>query len=188
MSTSSATSSGPGGSASPSAGWRPGPLLGEGDEAADGALLLPGEGAAGPVGDGGEQVVDRGRVVGFGVPRAHLRQPGRQGEAVLLARRALPARLDGEEAGDARRGGEQVDVVGEHDQAGGTEPAAGVAHRLVGHRRVELVAGENGVGDSHQHGGDTATDLDAAADRLDGGSDRRAHRDLGDTRPLWSNR
>ena len=97
MSTSSATSSGPAGFAVAVRDGRPGTLPGEGDEAADGALLLAGEGAAGAVGDGAEQVGDRGRVVGFGGPGAQRRQPFGEGEPVLLARRALPARLDGEE-------------------------------------------------------------------------------------------
>ena len=44
------------------------PLPGEGEQAADDALLLPGEGAAGAVGDGGEQLVDDAASPGSAVP------------------------------------------------------------------------------------------------------------------------
>ena len=59
------------------------------------------------------------------------------GQPVLLARRALPARLDGQEAGDAVGDGHEIVRLVEHDEPRRAEAGAGGVHRLERQRGVE---------------------------------------------------
>ena len=91
----------------------------------------------GLVGHGTDAVVDLLQVV-----LATLRSPRpieQLGErkAVLLARCALTARLDGEEARDTVGNRREVGGVVEHDEAGSAESAARGLHALVAQRRIE---------------------------------------------------
>ena len=107
------------------------------EDAADHVLLLARERATRAVGDRRHAIGDRVEIDRARIRTADLVEEAGQREAVALARRALTARLDREEAGDpVRDRGEVVAVVEEHE-AGGAESAARVAHRFVGDGRVE---------------------------------------------------
>src|SRR3546814_13091580 len=63
-------------------------------------------------------------------------------QAVVLARRALAAGLDGEEARHAVSDRDDVDRVVDHDEAGGAQAASNRGQALPAERDVEAVGGE----------------------------------------------
>src|SRR3546814_7357065 len=75
-------------------------------------------------------------------------------QAVVLARRALAAGLDGEEARHAVSDRDDVDRVVDHDEAGGAQAASNRGQALPAERDVEEVGGEEGVGGAGENGDD----------------------------------
>src|SRR3546814_15672653 len=67
-------------------------------------------------------------------------------QAVVLARRALAAGLDSEEARHAVSDRDDVDRVVDHDEAGGAQAASNRGQALPAERDVEEVGGAGGVG------------------------------------------
>ena len=121
-------------------------------------------------------------VVLAGLGPADARQQVGDGEPVLLAWPALAARLDGEEARRARCDRDHVDLVVEDDEPSRSEAAPDRGHRFVADRRVELLFGQHGVGDT---GGDrlhAVAGPNAPTDELDHVAQRRAHGDFADSR------
>ena len=98
---------------------------------------------------------------------AHLGQEVGQGQAVLLAGNALPARLDAEEPGDPGGHRHHVDGVVEDDEARRAEAAADPGQSLVADRGVEERAGDDGVGDTGHHRFDAPPDPGPPTDGLD---------------------
>ena len=86
-------------------------------------------------------LVDGGQVALVGRRAAQLVEQPAQGQASLLAGRALPARLDRQEARHAGRDGDQVVAVVVDDEAGRAEAAADGRHAFVAERRVEIGRG-----------------------------------------------
>ncbi len=101
-------------------------------------------------------------------------------QAVLLARRALTARLDREEPRHAGADRRDVDLVVDHDERGGAEPGADGLEPFPARGRVELVGGNDRGGRALEHGFDRAVGAGAAAERLDDFAQRRSHRELAD--------
>ena len=103
-------------------------------------------------------------------------------EAFPLARRALPARLDGQEAFDPVR--DRDDIVRSsmtmNPAAPSPLPASRIASYVSGVSSAD--AGMNALATPRQHRDDLPTVLDATADLVDRLAQRRAHRDLGDGR------
>src|SRR5439155_488753 len=83
------------------------------------------EEAAGAVGDRAQQLTDLSQIVGGRLGPADAGEPFGDGQAILLAGRALTARLHCEEAGDTRGHGGEVGGVVEHDEPAGTQPSTG---------------------------------------------------------------
>src|SRR5581483_11509635 len=124
----------------------------ERQQAPDHPLLLAGQGAAGLVADGGHAGAELVGVVGAGLAADDAGEDVGDGQAVLLAGRALAAGLGGQEAGHAGRGGGEVVGLREEQETGGAEAGAGRLHGLVADRGVEPVAGQERVGHAGQHG------------------------------------
>ena len=102
-------------------------------------------------------------------------------QPVPLARFALAARLDGEEARDAFGDGDEVGGVVEHDEARRAESAPGLPHRVVARGRVEQLDRQDRIGDAGDGSDDPPVVAGATTDLLDDLADRCAHRELGDT-------
>src|SRR5205807_8147480 len=95
-----------------------------GQDAPDDSFVLKTQVATGAIGHGVDQIADLDELVGGGLGAAHPAEQVGQGQPVPLARRALAAGLDGQEAGDPGGYGCQVVAVVEDDEASGAEPAA----------------------------------------------------------------
>ena len=153
------------------------------EDAPDDVLLLRREVAAGAVGDGvepGSRTV--ARSISCGRRADQRRELVGDHAAVLLARRALTARLDREEPGDARRDRGEVGRVVEDDEPRGAEP--GARRPRTPRRRAGGRGPRGAAARSTRRSSPPATRADVdAADGLEHLAQRRTHRELADAVP-----
>src|SRR5213078_2022812 len=102
------------------------------EDAADDALVLLGEKAARLVRDRLEVLGDREEIQRLALRRADAVEQLADGDAVLLARRALAARLHREEPRHALRQRGEVGAVVVDEERAASEPAPDRGHVLVG--------------------------------------------------------
>ena len=150
------------------------------EDARDDALVLGREVAPRPFDDRAEAGAQPVGVVGVGLVATEAGEDVGDLPAVLLARRALAARLHGEEAGHAGGHGDEVVGVVEHDEPGGAETGAGRRHRLVAERRVELRLRQDRIGDPGHRRDEAAPEDRPSPQFVDDRAQRRAHRHLAD--------
>ena len=178
-STTGAISTGSTGSALP-VSWAAKTLRDELEDARDHALVLGREVAPRPFHHRAQAGAQPVGVVGFGLVATEAGEDVGDLPTVLLAGRALAARLHGEEAGHAGGHGDEVVGVVEHDEPGRAESGSGRRHRLVAERRVELRLRQDRIGDPGHRRDETAPQDRPSPQLVDDGAQRRAHRHLTD--------
>jgi hypothetical protein len=105
--------------------------------ASDDRLLLC-EAAARTIGDGCQSLPDSEQFLWRAAALCCTLQQASDLQPVLLARRALTARLDGEESSSARGEADRSGLLGDHHESCRSEAAARGGHRFVAQCRVEL--------------------------------------------------
>jgi hypothetical protein len=141
-----------------------GEVLGEGgQDARDEASLLDGQVASVGVGDDREPLPDPCKLGPTALPGGDPVKGLGDLSGAELARNALPAGLDIEEAGEHPRDLDHAGGVVVDDEAGSPEAGAGRLHVLVAEPGADLLPGQHRVGHSGQDGPDAASSQRPAA-------------------------
>ena len=147
----------------------------------DATALLESETAAGPVAHRGEAPFEFCERACVARCRTHLGQQPGDADAIVFAREALTAGLDGEEMGDGLRERDQIGAVVDHDEPGRPQSGTGGRDVFVGQRGGEQRRFQHRVRRTRHRRDQCATDTWPTAEFFDDVPERRAHGELADT-------